>query len=161
MKPFHFSLQPLRVLREQQERAAQQAYAGALRACEEAAARVQSASAELTACWTKLRDKMSSGVVGLELLRARAWCNVLELRLKERAAALEQARLAVDAAWKAMLQATREREALDRYRNKRRAAYERQLQREEQKQLDELAVQMSERQAPFRYFPPGLETGKS
>jgi flagellar export protein FliJ len=160
MKPFQFSLQPLRILREQQERAAQQAYAGALRVCEEAAARVQSASAELTACWTTLRDKMSAGVVGLELLRARAWCNVLELRLKERAAALEQARLGVDAAWKAMLQATREREALDRYRDKRRATYERQQQREEQKSLDELAVQLTEAQTPFRYFSPGLESGK-
>jgi flagellar FliJ protein len=160
MKPFHFSLQSLRILREQQERSAQQQYAAALRACEEAAARVQAASAELTACWTKLRDKMAAGVAGLELLRARAWCNVLELRLKERAADLEQARLAVDAAWKAMLQATRNREALDRYRDKRRAAHDRQAQREEQKNLDELAVQLAETQAPFRYFPPRLEAGK-
>src|SRR5882672_5599331 len=142
MKPFHFSLQPLRVLREQQERAAQQQYAAALRACEAAAGQVQTASAELTACWTNLRDKMASGVAGLELLRARAWCNVLELRLKERAAGLEQARLAVDSAWKDMLRATRDRETLDRYRDKRRAAHDRQAQREEQKNLDELAVQL-------------------
>jgi len=161
MKPFQFSLQPLRVLREQQERTAQQAYATALRVCQEAAARVQAASSELTACWTKLRDKMCAGVVGLELLRARAWCNVLELRLKERATALEQARLAVDGAWKAMLQATRDREALDRYREKRRASHQRQAQREEQKQLDELAVQLAEAQAPFRYFPPGVQARKN
>jgi flagellar export protein FliJ len=77
MRPFHFSLQSLQVLREQKERTAQQKYAASVRVCEEAAGRVQTASADLTACWTTLRDKMSKGVDGTELLRARAWCNVL------------------------------------------------------------------------------------
>src|SRR5271166_6575662 len=99
MKPFRFSLQPLRALRQHAEESARERYAGTLRACEAAAARVQKASIELTECWTGLCDKLAAGVTSAELLRARAWCNVLELRVKEHAAALETARHAVDAVW--------------------------------------------------------------
>ena len=44
MKPFRFPLQSLRVLREQKEREAQQRFADAMRACEEAAFQLQEAS---------------------------------------------------------------------------------------------------------------------
>jgi flagellar export protein FliJ len=141
----------LQVLREQKERSAQQRYADSLRLCEYAAARVQDASAELTTCWTTLRDKMSLGVEGTELLRARAWCNVLELKLKERAGALEQARLAVDTNWQELMRATRERETLDRFREKRKRAHDAASQREEQKMLDELAVQLIDASSPLRF----------
>jgi flagellar export protein FliJ len=140
MKPFRFSLQPLRVLREQKEQTAQQRYAEALRVCETAAERVRIASNELAANWKLLRDTMSAGVTGLDLLRTRAWCNVLELRLKERTGILEKARLAVDAVWREMMNATRDREALDHYYDKCRRAHDRVTQREEQKRLDELAL---------------------
>jgi flagellar export protein FliJ len=143
MKPFRFSLQSLRVLREQKEQEAQKRYADALRACETAAARVQAASEELTGCWQTLSKKLSSGVAATELLRARAWCNVLELRLRERATILEQARFAVDAVWHEMLLASRERESLDRLHDKKRRAHDREAQRLEQKTLDELAVQLA------------------
>ena len=86
MKPFHFPLQSLRVLRQQKERTAQQLYTEALRQCEDAAARVKSASNELAACWSALRGDIASGVNAIELLRTRAWCNVLELRLRKRPA---------------------------------------------------------------------------
>lgn len=150
MKKFRFSLQPLRVLREQQEHVAQRRYADALRACEEASTRVRVASEELNTCWTTLGRELSSGVTGTQLLRTRAWCNVLELRLKDRALALEQARLGVDAVWKEMLLATRDRDALDRFHDKSRRAYDRDAQREEQKQLDEMAVQLAATATPLR-----------
>jgi flagellar export protein FliJ len=141
MKPFQFPLQPLRALREHKEAAARERYAGALRACEEAAAQVQVASTELTGCWTTLCEKLAAGVKGNDLLRARAWCNVLELRVKERAAALEKARQNVDAVWQDLMLATRERETIERFYDKRRLAYDLELQREEQKNLDELSIQ--------------------
>lgn len=154
MKAFRFPLQPLRIIREQKEREAQQRYAATLRACEEAAARVEAASVELTACWKTLRDHLTSGVAATELLRARAWCNVLELRMKERTTALETARHAVDAMWKEMMGASRDREALDRFHEKRRRAYDRDVQREHQKELDELAVQMAGALSPMRLAVP-------
>ena len=150
MKAFRFPLQPLRIIREQKEREAQQRYAATLRACEEAAAKVEAASVELTACWKTLSDHLASGVAATELLRARAWCNVLELRMKERTGALETARHAVDAMWQEMMVATRDRKSLDRFHDKRRRAYDRDTQREQQKELDELAVQMAGARSPWR-----------
>lgn len=153
MKSFQFSLSALCVLREQQEQAAQKKYAGALRDCEEAAERVQNASQELMTCWHDLTGKLSSGVSAVEFLRVRAWCNVLELRLKERTAALEQARLNVDAVWQEMLTATRDRETLDRFHDKKRRAYDLEVQRLEQKELDELAIQLAATPGPLHYQP--------
>jgi flagellar FliJ protein len=151
MKSFHFSLSALSVLREQQEQAAQKKYADALRFCEGAAANVQRASHELMNCWHDLTGKLSSGVSAVEFLRARAWCNVLEMRLKERTTALEQARLKVDAVWQEMLLATRDRESLDRLHNKKRRAYNTEVQHKEQKDLDELAIQLAATPGPLHY----------
>lgn len=143
MKPFRFSLQPLRVLREQKEQTTQQRYAQALRVCEQAAALVQSTSEELHDYWSTVGREIAAGVDGAQLLRARAWCNALEIRLKDRTATLEGARQQAETVWKELMQATRDREALDRFHHKRRHAHDRELQREEQKNLDELAVHMA------------------
>jgi flagellar export protein FliJ len=153
MKSFHFSLSALSVLREQQEQAAQKKYAAALRVCEEAAGRVQAASQELMTCWQELTGKLSAGVSAVEFLRSRAWCNVLELRLKERTASLEQARLKVDAVWHEMLVATRDRESLDRFHDKKRRAYDRNVQRNEQKEMDDLAIQLAATPGPLHFQP--------
>jgi flagellar protein FliJ len=150
MKAFRFPLQPILSLKQQAEESARERYAATLRACEEAAARVQQASVELTECWAGLCQKLASGVNSGELLRARAWCNVLELRVKERATALEKARHAVDAVWQELMLATREREGLDRLRDRRRVSYNRLVQAAEQKQLDELALQLINSPASVR-----------
>ena len=154
MKSFQFSLSALSVLREQHEQAAQKKYAESLRICEESAARVELASHELITGWRDLTGKLSAGVSAVEFLRARAWCNVLELRLKERTAALEQARLKVDAVWQEMLSATRDRESLDRFHNKKRRAYNAEVQRKEQKEMDELAIQLATTPGPLHYQQP-------
>ena len=151
MKTFRFPLQSLRVLREQKEQAAQKNYAAALRAAEDAAVRLKAAGDELSANWTTLGKELAAGVTAKELLRTRAWCNALELRLKERTSLLEQARLAVDAVWQEMLSATRDREALDRFYKKHRRAHDRKAQSEEQKQLDELAVRMADSPSPLEF----------
>ena len=62
MKPFRFSLQSIRVLREQKEREAQQRFADAMRACEEAAFQLQESSDALAAGWGALCEELSEGV---------------------------------------------------------------------------------------------------
>jgi flagellar export protein FliJ len=151
MKPFRFPLQSIRALREQKEQIAQQQFADAMRACEEAAFQLQAASEELAAGWTSLCEELSAGVAATKLLRTRAWCNVLEERQKERALTLQHARRVMDAAWRHMMAARRERETLDCYRDKCRRAYDLAAQREEQKQLDDLGVRGA--------VAPGLLTG--
>jgi flagellar export protein FliJ len=154
MKTFRFPLQSLRVLREQKEHAAQKRFADALRLCEDAAAQVKAAGEELSACWGTLGRELSSGVAAIDLLRTRAWCNVLELRLKERASLLEKARHTVDTMWNEMMLATRDREALERYHSKKRRAYDRKARAEEQKALDELAVRLADAPMPLNYPNP-------
>ncbi|MFO1476580.1 MAG: flagellar export protein FliJ [Verrucomicrobiota bacterium] len=158
MKPFRFSLQPIRVLREQREREAQKAFAAAMRLCEEAALQLQLASDELASGWNALCQELSDGVSATKLVRTRAWCNVLEFRQKECNAALLRARRMMDDAWKDMMACTRDRETLDRYHDKCRAAWQREAGREEQKNLDELGLRRAT--APGSLFPNNDRPGK-
>jgi flagellar biosynthesis chaperone FliJ len=65
----------------------------------------------------------------------------LEIRFHECEATLAQARNAATEAFNFMCAARRDREALDRFHEKSRAAWQRLCQQAEQKLLDELAVQ--------------------
>jgi len=105
---------PTRAVRQPKARRRQDCES-AMRACEAAAARVKAASDELAACWTALCRDIAAGVSSTDLLRKRAWCNVLELRLKEQAHALEEARHGVDAVWKDLMLTARARELFHRF----------------------------------------------
>jgi hypothetical protein len=104
---------PPRGLRKPKESATQTCQQ-ALRVCESSAASLQAAGEELAASWTALCYEISTGVSCTELLRKRAWCNVLELRLKEQAHALEQARHGLDTIWDDVMLGTRARELFNR-----------------------------------------------
>ena len=105
---------PPRAAREKKEHVKQHVEQ-TLHACESVAARIKTAGEELAASWTVLCQEFSTGASSTELLRKRAWCNVLELRLKEQSYALEQARHGVDALWDEMMLNTRARELFNRY----------------------------------------------
>jgi hypothetical protein len=106
-----------RVVRERKERVKPDCEE-ALRLCEDAAARIKEAGEELAECWLALGRELGRGGTAIDLLRKRAWCNVLELRLKERAQALEKARLGVDGVWGELMLAVRSRELLNRFLRK-------------------------------------------
>jgi hypothetical protein len=112
MKSTHPS-QPARGLRKPKENS-KDTCQQALRVCQSAAVGLQAAGEELAASWTALCHEISTGVSCTDLLRKRAWCNVLELRLKEQAHALEQARHGLDALWEDLMLATRARELFNR-----------------------------------------------
>jgi hypothetical protein len=105
---------PARKTRASKENA-KRAHELPLRACVAAAACLKTAAEELAASWTALNQEVSTGESPTDLLRKRAWCNVLELRLKEQAHALEQARHAVDAVWNELMLTTRAREMFNRF----------------------------------------------
>ena len=56
----------------------------------------------------------------------------------------------MDDAWREMMRATRDREALDRYHDKCRRAYDLEAQRDAQKMLDELGIQRALSPGAFR-----------
>ena len=143
MKRFQFPLEPLRVLREQNERAAQQRHARALAACDAAEAQLQNAIKKLTEGLNSLTQELSAGASAGQIMSLRTWCLVLEIQKHERAAALMDARSIAENTFRAMLAAMRDREGLDIFRDKSRRAHELEFRREEQKNFDEMAVQSS------------------
>ncbi len=144
MKRFKFPLESLRVLRNQKERAAQQRYAKTLAVCTKVEVQVQSAAAELETGWSSLASELNASVAAIRLVHLRTWCTVLEIRWHERKAALAEARRVADLAFQEMVAAMRDREGLDRFHDKARLAYDLEVQREEQKNFDEMAVQSNE-----------------
>lgn len=143
MKLFKFPLESLRTLRKQKERVAQQNYARALAACDTAGARFLDADRALGVAWELLVTELSDGAAAESILGRRAWCTTLETRRSELQAALDEAHRVAGEAFRAMVAAVRDREALDRFCEKSRRAHERETQRAEQKNFDEMAVQMS------------------
>lgn len=143
MKTFRFPLEPLRVLRQQKERVAQQRYARLLSACNTAAAQLEKATGELTRGREVLARELNEGVTAARIVNLRTWCMALEIHQHERRAAIAEARRISQLALNEMNAARREREGLDRFYEKARRAHARETLREEQKNFDELAVQMA------------------
>lgn len=152
MKPFHFSLESLRVLRQQKERAAQQRYAAALTLCHEAELQLQRSTTELALGWNLLGRELEQGIVAGRLACFQTWCKALETRWNERKAAVDEARRAAEVAFQEMVSAARDREALDRFHEKTRRAHDHLVQREEQKIFDELAVQLNGTPGPLQFI---------
>jgi flagellar export protein FliJ len=143
MKSFRFPLEPLRVLRRQKERVAQQRYARLLSACNTAAAQLEKATGELTRGREVLTRELNEGVTAARIMNLRTWCMALEIHQHERKAAFTEARRISQLALNEMNAARRDREGLDRFYEKARRAHVREILNEEQKNFDELAVQMA------------------
>jgi flagellar export protein FliJ len=143
MKTFRFPLEPLRVLRRQKERVAQQRYARLLSACNAAAMQLEKATEELARGREMLTRELSAGVTAGRIMNLRTWCLALEIHQHERKAAFSEARRVSQLALHEMHAARREREGLDRFYDKARRVHAREILREEQKNFDELAVQMT------------------
>lgn len=151
MKAFHFSLEPLRVLRQQKEQLAQQEYARALEACHQAECQLQEAVTELAAGWTLCNQELERGTTSDRLAGLQTWCAVLKTRRDKCETSLNEARRAAALALQKMTVAVRERETLDRFYEKSRREYARKVECEEQKLLDELAVQLSGAPGPLKF----------
>lgn len=151
MKAFNFPLESLRTLRKQRERAAQQNYSRALAACDDAIRILGLAEEALKSAHSVLMNELAAGVPAGRAVHLRTWCNLLETRRNECVAALAEARCKASEALRLMTVAVREREALDRFHGKSKHLWQRAVQAEEQKMLDELAIQ---RQSPAIFAQP-------
>ena len=143
MKAFRFSLQSLRVLREQKERLAQKRYAEALRASEAVAARLGAANRERATAWRAMGEEMRAGAAIARLQQVRAWCREWEQRCDHLTAAAKKTDQAAGKARQEMLLATRDRKVLDNLHDQRRRAYDYAVHREEQNRLDEVGLRSS------------------
>lgn len=140
MKKFRFTLQAVQVVRQQQERQALEAYGRCLRARQQAEAALSEARRNLEDAWRRQRELEAAGAPALWLVHSQQWCVVLEERCRQAQTALQQARDQAAAAWSRLAVARRQREAVEKLRQRQWRQYELALAREEQKQLDELAT---------------------
>ncbi len=152
MKPFKFTLQPLKTLRQRQEQRALEAYARALLERTRAAEEVRAADcmvAQARAAWRQLSD---GGCAAIELARQSAHCRELAERRKDRQSALEAAERLANSRLQDVLRARQQLQTVEKFLKRRRADYDRAAAREDQKFLDELA----QRRAEFSLaFNPG------
>ncbi len=139
MKRFHFSLAAVLTVRQSAENAALKSYAEALLAKRRAFARVDAIHRELADNWAQIRAALASGSVAAKVGQLRKYTSFLEEELARREEALSEAERQVSVALQKMLGARQQRQAIETFRENQRAQYDRDLRREEQKFLDDLA----------------------
>lgn len=154
MKPFRFSLQSVRIIRERKEQTAQQHYARVLGEYEAATTALRLANEELAAGWGALCKQVALGASATDLRQSRSWCTALESRQMERAESVKKARYELDAASRDLLSATQCRQAIERLHDKHRDHHAREVQREEQKVLDEMGLRLNPNGELLRGWAP-------
>ncbi len=139
MRCFDFSLASVLTLRQGAEQAALKTYAEALLARQAAFLHVDWVHRELGANWTQTREAFASRCTAAKIDQLRKHASLLEDELVRRQAALSEAEREVSAALQKMLAARQQRQAIESFRERQRAQYDRELTREGQKSLDEMA----------------------
>jgi flagellar export protein FliJ len=139
MKPYHFPLQAVQILRQRQEQVALEKYAAAIRVRRLAEDQFELVKEELEAVWAALQQSISQNVTAAEMKQVQQYCQSVEERSEQCAAALETAEAGVTLAWQILVEARRHRELIDKYDESLRRRYQRELQRQEQALADEAA----------------------
>jgi flagellar export protein FliJ len=140
MKTFHFTLEAVRILRQRQEHEALEQYARALLARQQVLGLLQDMDARIDRDCSRLRQCLDSGCTAGQAAQAQSFHRSLQKRRDDCLTALGLAERRVNVASKAMLFARQQREIVDAYRDKQRAAHQRLGLREEQKIQDEFAI---------------------
>ena len=143
MKPFRFTLEAVRTLRKRQEQEAMEAYAAAVATRQKALEGLREAERECEAAWAMSRERKAGGAPAAHLSQVEDYCRLAEEFKKCCAEMLADAQRKVDAALEKLLAARKAREAVDKFRQRQRNRYNRELVRAEQKILDEIAQQRS------------------
>jgi flagellar FliJ protein len=139
VKTFHFNLQALQTLRQRQEQKALEQYGQAVSARQSAFEKFEAVRKHCEASWALCREQITHGATAAQLAQAEAYCFSVEEQKKQCEAAVNQAQTVVDERWQTLLAARQQREAVDKYREHQFERYERELLREEQKLLDDVA----------------------
>jgi flagellar FliJ protein len=139
MRRFRFSLQSLLTLRQRREQAALESYGRAVSARQEAVETLRSARAEWETVCRVRTSLLLAGAPAGDLARSQAYCQATEQTVARCEEAVLRAQRGVEQAWQKLLEARRAREVVDKYGQRQRESYNRALQREEQKTIDEMA----------------------
>jgi flagellar export protein FliJ len=139
MKPFHFSLQAVRTLRQRQEQMALERFTAAVRNRDKAVNQLNFLTQQLHAGWSELKVLLPKGATALQIAQIQAYCDSVTARKKECEIYVNAAHRAVDVAWQNLVAAKQQLEVVVKYYENERRRYGRELDREEQKTLDDMA----------------------
>jgi flagellar FliJ protein len=144
---FRFSLERVRVLRERTEDAAKEALAGAMQDQQRSERDVQDA-AEAVLRARRAQLGASSGPMNAgDLIAHQAYLERSEVAHRASQEMLGRTERQVDARRTELTEAARDRQALERLKENRRSDHERELARQENLELDEIALNGFRRRA--------------
>lgn len=140
MKPFRFSLQAVLTIRVNQERKALEAFALAQRALETAEARFQAIRNDIDELHGARRDVLRKMAVSENLQQMQHGLRALKERIIGAQAEVERERAVVADRSRALLDARKNREVIEKLYHKRRATHTIQTARTDQRALDDFAT---------------------
>jgi flagellar export protein FliJ len=140
MKAFRFTLEAVRTLRQRQEHEALEEYIRALLARKQALSVLEAIDESIGRDFAQMRKLLAGGCTASQASQAHNYHYALEQKREQSAAALGIAERWVNEASKAMLNARRQLEMVEVYREKQEAQHQRLELREEQKMMDEFAM---------------------
>lgn len=138
MKAFKFTLEAVRTLRARQEKNALEQYGRAVQARDQAIAFLWKAREELETVFEQRRHQ-AGGAVAASLAQMEKWSKEVAAREKECLQNVQLANIRVETTWQELIAARKDREIVEKYLDRQRERYDRSLDREEQKVLDEMA----------------------
>lgn len=141
-KPFRFRLERVRELRAHAEDRAREELAASLGAQLRGEAMLRAATHEMARAQSDRRDGVLAGqpVACLDLQAHQLWVERLARQRADAELALERASAEVDARRLALVEASRDREALERLKERRRREHRAAMERAEGARLDEMAL---------------------
>lgn len=143
---FTFRLERVRSLRERAEEHAREELARELQLRLRGEALLREATYAASAARDTGRGAFERfGASGADLIAAQAFMERAERDRREAALDLDRQDAEVEARRRALTEAAREREAIDRLKNRQKAVHEREAARREQIELDEVALGMHRR----------------
>jgi flagellar export protein FliJ len=137
---FTFRLERVRSLRERAEDQAKEEYASSVAHRMEGAAMLRAAAAHRDEARAAVRPAADAALSGNDFLSSQAWLERLERARQAAELELDRRDAEVDARHVALVHAARERHALERLHDKRRAEHTLETNRREAYELDELAA---------------------
>ena len=149
-KTFTFGLERVRELREHAESQAKEELAASLNQRVRGAAMLAQASDELASAAASGRPAEGATRNAADLLAHERWMQALRREQETKALSLDRLDAEVDARRSALGDASRDREVLERLKDRQRQAHKAELARREGAELDELALNMYVRQAAAR-----------
>jgi flagellar FliJ protein len=137
---FTFRLERVRSLRERAEDQAKEEYASSVAHRMEGAAMLRAAAAHRDEARAAVRPAADAALSGNDFLSSQAWLERLERARQAAELELDRRDAEVDARHVALVHAARERHALERLHDKRKAEHAVEANRREAYELDELAA---------------------